>query len=173
MNTKEFLAVACLTSLMVGCVSYNGAVFPGDDLVDEGNRPFAEKAAKDYAARQKFQRPVVIREAEGVSLFLSPNYVPRSNNGRANELCRNIETRRALLQSAKAKLREVVMGLKKVKPLTGVVTSLPWSVTENFLNLMPTSLLSTTVQQEQDKMMAMPRPMPTLRRIDAVFVIVT
>ena len=118
MNMKKLLAVSCLTSLMVGCVSYNGAVFPGDDLVDEGNQPFAKKAAQDYAARQKFQRPVVIQEAEGVSLFLSPNYVPRSNNPRANELCRNIETRRALLQSAKAKLREVVMGLKDLK-LTG------------------------------------------------------
>ena len=118
MNTKKLLAVACLASLIVGCVSYNGAVFPGDDLVDEGNQSFAKKAAQDYAARQKFQRPVVIQEAEGVSLFLSPNYVPRSNNARANELCRNIETRRALLQSAKAKLREVVMGLKDLK-LTG------------------------------------------------------
>lgn len=118
MNIKNLFAVACLTSLMVGCVSYNGSISPGDDLIDEGNQLFAKKAAQDYAARQKFQRPVVIQEAEGVSLFLSPNYVPRSNNPRANELCRNIETRRALLQSAKAKLREIVMGLKDLK-LTG------------------------------------------------------
>lgn len=115
MNLSRFFAVAGVVSLLAGCVSYNGTVESGDDVVDEGNLPFARKAAEDHAARQKFRRPVVIQEAEGVNLFLSPNYVPRSTNARANELCRNIETRRAVLQSAKARLRETIQNLKDLK----------------------------------------------------------
>lgn len=104
--------------VVCGCTSYTGLVTPGDDIVDEGNLPFAQKAAQDYAARQQFRRPVVIQEAEGVNFFLSPNYVPRSNNARANALCQNIDTRRALLQSAKATLRSIVHDLKDLE-LTG------------------------------------------------------
>lgn len=115
MKIQKLMFAAGVAAMLAGCVSYNGAVLPGDDLVDEGNQSFAKKAAEDYVARQKFQRPVVIQEAEGVNIFLSPNYVPRSTNARANELCRNIETRRAVLQSAKARLREVVQDLKDLK----------------------------------------------------------
>ena len=101
-----------------GCTSYTGLVMPGDDIVDEGNQAFAQRAAQDYAERQKFRRPVVIQESEGVNLFLSPSYVPRSNNARANALCQSIDTRKALLQSAKATLRSIVHGLKDLE-LTG------------------------------------------------------
>lgn len=115
---KSLAIVSGVSLILSGCASYTGATFPGDDLVDEANQPFASKAAADFAARQRFRRPVVIQEAEGVGLFLSPSYVPRSNNGRANALCQNIETRRTILQSAKAQLRECVMGLKDLQ-LTG------------------------------------------------------
>lgn len=104
--------------MVCGCTSYTGLVTPGDDIVDESNLPFAQKAAQDYAARQQFRRPVVIQESEGVNFFLSPNYVPRSNNARANALCQSIDTRRALLQSAKATLRSIVHNLKDLE-LTG------------------------------------------------------
>lgn len=115
MNVKALFVSFGAAALLSGCISYTGAVMPGDDLVDEGNQAFARRAAETYAARKNFRRPVVIQEAEGVNLFLSPNWVPRSNNARANELCRNIETRRAVLQGAKARLREVVQGLKDLE----------------------------------------------------------
>lgn len=46
--------------LLPGCISYTGAVMPGDDAVDEGNKIYAIKAANDYAQRQKFKREVEI-----------------------------------------------------------------------------------------------------------------
>lgn len=122
MNIKTAICASAAAFAMAGCVSYTGAVMPGDNLVDEANQPFAKKAAEDFAARQKFRRPVIIQEAEGVNLFLSPSYVPRSNNPRANALCSNIETRRTILQSAKAQLREIVMGLRDLQ-LTGDATA--------------------------------------------------
>lgn len=115
MNLKSIVCVLGIGALVSGCVSYTGAVGAGDDLVDEANQPFARKAAETFAQRQKFSRPVVIQEAEGVNLFLSPNWVPRSNNPRANALCSNLEVRRSMLQGAKAKLRDIVMGLKDLK----------------------------------------------------------
>jgi len=118
MNIKSMLVAASAAVALSGCISYTGAVTPGDDQVDEGNKPFASKAAADFKARQQFRRPVVIQEAEGIGLFLSPNYVPRSTNARANALCSNIEVRRTIVQSAKATLREVVGGLKDLQ-LTG------------------------------------------------------
>ncbi|HPM11606.1 MAG TPA: hypothetical protein PK941_14305 [Paludibacter sp.] len=110
------LAFSCvLTAFFSGCISYTGAVMPGDDEVDEANRPFAQKAAQDYAQRQQFKRDVIIQEADGMKLFLSPQYVPRSSNDRVNELCQNIEVRRAIAQSAKACLKENVLGLHDLK----------------------------------------------------------
>ena len=107
--------VCGFVSLFVGCISYTGAIMPGDDAVDEGNRAFAQKAAQEYAQRQQFKREVTIQEAEGMRLFLSPEYVPRTNNPRVNELCRNIEIRRAIAQSAKACLKEIVNNLQDLK----------------------------------------------------------
>lgn len=118
MNVFKMVLLGAVACTICGCVSYTGAVGQGDDLVDEGNQAFAQKAAQDFAARQKFKRPVVIQEADGINLFLSSTYVPRSNNERANALCANIETRRTLVQTAKAKLREIVGGLKDLQ-LTG------------------------------------------------------
>lgn len=101
--------------LLPGCISYTGAVMPGDDAVDEGNKIYAIKAANDYAQRQKFKREVEIHEADGMKLFLSPQYVPRSSNQRVNNLCQNIEVRRAIAQSAKACLKEQVLNLQDLK----------------------------------------------------------
>lgn len=115
MNRVVFWGLALFVS---GCASYTGLVTPGDDQVDEGNKPFAAKAAADYRQRQQFRRPVVIQEAEGIGMFLSPSYVPRSNDAQANALCRNLEVRRTMVQSAKAKLREIVSGLRDLQ-LTG------------------------------------------------------
>lgn len=115
MNLKAVAVALGLGALASGCVSYTGVTGPGDDLVDEANQPYAAKAAKEYDERQKFSRPVLIQEAEGVNLFLSPNWVPRSNNERANALCSNLEVRRSMLQGAKAQLRDVVMTLKDLK----------------------------------------------------------
>lgn len=114
-NNRIFCVAAALLS---GCVSYTGAVAPGDDAIDEGNKPFVAKAAADYRQRQQFRRPVVIQEADGMVLFLSPSYVPRSNDPQANALCRNVEVRRTMAQSAKAKLREIVSGLRDLQ-ITG------------------------------------------------------
>lgn len=116
---RETPILVLALSVLCGCASYTGVVAPGDDLVDKANRPFAEKAEKEYREWQKFCRPVVIEEAEGVNLFLSPNYVPRCNNDRANELCMNIDTRRAMLQSAKATLRSIVQDLRSLNLLDG------------------------------------------------------
>lgn len=117
-RTLKFFFAAVFAATLTGCISYTGAVTPGDELVDEANAPFAKNAAQTFAQRQNFRRPVIIQEAEGVNLFLSPQFVPRSNNYRADALCRNIEVRRTMLQSAKARLREMVSGLKDLQ-LTG------------------------------------------------------
>ena len=103
------------TAMLAGCASYTGVVTPGDDATDEGNRPFVAKAAAQYRQRQQFRRPVVIQEAEGIGLFLSPSYVPRSTDPQANALCRNVEVRRTMVQSTKAKLREIVSGLRDLQ----------------------------------------------------------
>ena len=113
---KELFVLVCaLAVFLSGCVSYTGAILPGDDAIDEGNKVYAQKAAQDYAQRQKFKREVEIYEAEGMKLFLSPQYVPRSSNPRVNELCQNIEIRRTIAQSAKASLKECVLGLQDLK----------------------------------------------------------
>ena len=112
---KNVIYGAAAAMLFAGCASYTGAVGPGDDAIDEGNRPFVAKAAAEYRQRQNFRRPVVIQEAPGIGLFLSPSYVPRSTNPQANALCANIEVRRAMVQSAKAKLREMVSGLRDLE----------------------------------------------------------
>ena len=105
-------------SALTGCASYTGLVLPADDAVDEGNRPFAKKAAEEYEMRKQFRRPVVIQEAEGMTLFLSPTYVPRSLSPQVNEICRSLEVRRTLAQTAKAQLRQKVSGLRDLQ-LTG------------------------------------------------------
>lgn len=118
MNISKMIFATGAALALAGCASYTGAVMPGDDITDEGNREFAQKAAEAYAARQQFRRPVVIQEAEGVNLFLSPGFVPRSNDAQATALCQNIEVRRTMLQSAKARLRDIVGGLSDLQ-LTG------------------------------------------------------
>ena len=115
MRKLLFVFACSLFAIFTGCVSYTGAILPGDDAVDEGNKAYAQKAAQDYAQRQKFKREVEIYEAEGMKLFLSPQYVPRSSNPTVNELCQNIEIRRAIAQSAKAGLKECVLGLQDLK----------------------------------------------------------
>jgi len=147
MDIKSMMVVGGVVALLSGCVSYTGAVTPGDERVDESNQAYAKAAADAFAARKNFSRPVVIQEAEGVGIFLSPNYVPRSNNARANELCRNIETRRTMLQSAKARLREIVMDLKDLtlvgdaqEPMVAITTDDPtksqvYRITYNISNL--------------------------------------
>lgn len=114
MPEKVVLGVAAAT-LFAGCVSYTGAIAPGDDAIDEGNKPFVAKAAAEYRQRQNFRRQVVLQEAPGIGLFLGPSYVPRSMNPQANALCANIEVRRTMVQSAKAKLREIVSGLRDLE----------------------------------------------------------
>ena len=115
---KNKLTWCLVMVVLAGCVSYTGVVAPGDDAFDEGNKPFVAKAAVDYRQRQQFRRPVVIQEAEGIGLFLSPSYVPRSTDPQANALCRNVEVRRMMVQSTKAKLREIVSGLRDLQ-ITG------------------------------------------------------
>lgn len=117
MNIKPFVFgfVGALMAFFTGCVSYTGVVMPGDEEIDEANRAFAQKAAQDFEQRLKFKREVVIQEADGMKLFLSPQYVPRSNNARVNELCQNIEVRRSIAQSAKACLKESVISLQDLK----------------------------------------------------------
>jgi hypothetical protein len=128
LKSFKFFSVLVVATALTGCISYTGVVTPGDELVDESNAPFAKSAADTFAQRQKFRRQVVIQEAEGVNLFLSPQFVARSNNHRANALCRNIEVRRTMLQSAKARLREMVSSLKDLQ-LTGDASAPMVSVT--------------------------------------------
>lgn len=112
---KNVILGTAAAALLAGCVSYTGAISPGDNAIDEGNRPFVSKAAAEYRQRQNFRRQVVIQEAPGIGLFLSPSYVPRSMNPQANALCSNLEVRRTVVQSAKAKLREMVSGLRDLE----------------------------------------------------------
>ena len=112
---KTIILGAAALSLFTGCMSYTGAIAPGDDAIDEGNRPFVAKAVAEYRQRRDFRRQVVIQEAPGIGLFLSPSYVPCSMNPQANALCANVEVRRMVVQSAKAKLREMVSGLRDLE----------------------------------------------------------
>lgn len=109
------LCFVVLIASLAGCISYTGTVMPGDDAIDEENKIYAQKAAHEFIQRLKFKREVEIHEAEGMKLFLSPQYVPRTSDRRVNELCRNIEIRRAIASSAKACLKECVLGLQDLK----------------------------------------------------------
>lgn len=133
---------------LAGCVSYTGALTPGDDAIDESNKPFVSKAAAEYNQRRNFRRPVVIQEASGIPVFLSPTYVPRTTIPQANALLRNVEVRRTLVQSAKAKLREMVSELRDLEivgegeaPMVSVAADKasaappPYRITYNIANI--------------------------------------
>lgn len=130
MNRIVIFTFGAAISLLTGCTSYTGVLVAGDETIDEGNKPFIAQAAAAYRQRQQFRRLVTIQEAEGMSLFLAPSYVPRSGSPQANELCRNLEVRRTMAQSAKAKLREIVSGLRDLQ-ITGEENSPMVSVSAN------------------------------------------
>lgn len=115
-NVKSIAVAFGCAAIFAGCCSYTGQVLPGDDMVDEGNQEFARKAKERFDRRKSFKRDVkIVEDEENMTAFLSPNWVPRSSNARANALCQNIEVRRSVAMGARGKLREIVGGIKDFK----------------------------------------------------------
>ena len=106
MRISTFAVAAASALAFAGCVSYNGISQIGDDLVDESNQVYASAAQRDYLVRmQAPPRPVVIREAPGMSLFLAPGTV-------GHPLCQDLNIRKELAVVFKSQLRDKVAVLK-------------------------------------------------------------
>ena len=102
-------AAAASALTFAGCVSYTGISDVGDDLVDEANQPYAGAAQKAYIARLNAPaRPVVIREAPGMGLFLNPT-------ASGHPLCQDLNVRKELAVAFKGQLRDKVAGMKDFK----------------------------------------------------------
>lgn len=109
MNKCMIVALAVSALSFVGCVSYNGITESGDDLADEANQAYAGEAQKAYIARLKAPpRPVVIKEAPGMNLFLAPT-------AGGHPLCQNLDVRKELVVAFKGQLRDKVAGIKDFK----------------------------------------------------------
>ena len=94
------MAVGALS--FAGCVQYDGISMAGDDLDDTANQSFASEAQNAYLARMNApKRPVVIREAPGMNLFLSPQAAGQE-----------LAVRKEATIAFKSRLREKIAGLK-------------------------------------------------------------
>ncbi len=104
---KRMIFVAAASALaFAGCVSYTGITENGDDLADEANQVFAGEAQKAFVARLNAPaRPVVIREAPGMNLFLAPTAA-------GHPLCQDLNVRKELAVAFKGQLRDKVAGIK-------------------------------------------------------------
>ena len=107
---KSMIAAAAVCALSFsGCLSYTGITENGDDLVDEANQSYAGEAQKAYIARMKAPpRPVVIKEAPEMNLFLAPT-------AGGHPLCQNLDVRKELVIAFKSQLRYKVAGIKDFK----------------------------------------------------------
>ena len=106
--TATLAGALCLA--FTGCVSYTGITEMGDDLSDKVNQGYAAEAAKAFQSRMKAPpRPVIIQEADGVNLFLSPEAAS------GHPLCRDVAVRKELMLAFKAQLREKIAGIKDFK----------------------------------------------------------
>ena len=109
MDKSMLFAAAASALTFAGCVSYTGISDVGDDLVDEANQPYAGAAQKAYIARLNAPaRPVVIREAPGMGLFLNPT-------ASGHPLCQDLNVRKELAVAFKGQLRDKVAGMKDFK----------------------------------------------------------
>ena len=133
MNKIMIVALAASALSFVGCVSYNGITEVGDDMVDEANQAYAGEAQKAYVARMKAPpRPVVIREAPGMNLFLAPA-------AGGHPLCQNLAVRKELVVAFKGQLRDIVSGIKDFKlieestPMVSVVAEGDAPPPQNYL----------------------------------------
>lgn len=133
MNKIMIVALAASALSFVGCVSYNGITEVGDDMVDEANQAYAGEAQKAYVARMKAPpRPVVIREAPGMNLFLAPA-------AGGHPLCQNLAVRKELVVAFKDQLRDIVSGIKDFKlidestPMVSVVAEGDAPPPQNYL----------------------------------------
>ena len=131
---KSIIAAAVVGTLaFTGCVSYKGISEPGDDLADEANQAYAGAAQKAYVARMKATpRPVVIKEAPGMNLFLAPGAA-------GHPLCRDLNVRKELVVAFKSQLREKVAGIKDFKlldeqqPMVSVVAEGEGTAPQNYV----------------------------------------
>ena len=91
MNKTMIVALTASALSLVGCVSYKGITESGDDLADEANQAYAGEAQKAYVARLKAPpRPVVIKEAPVMNLFLAPA-------AGGHPLCQDLAVRKELV----------------------------------------------------------------------------
>ena len=127
------MTLAIGTLAFTGCVSYKGLTEAGDDLADEANQPFAASAQSAYAARMKAPpRPVVVKEAPAMSLFLAPGAV-------GHPLCQDLNVRKELVVAFKGQLRDKVAGIKDFKlldeqtPMVSVVAEGEAAPQQNYL----------------------------------------
>ena len=132
MKKGIIVALAAGALSFTGCVSYKGITESGDDLVDEANQSYAGAAQKAYVARMKAPpRPVVINEAPGMNLFLSPA-------ASGHPLCQDIAVRKELVVAFKGQLRDKVAGIKDFKlidestPLVSVVADGEAAAPQNY-----------------------------------------
>ena len=109
MDKRMILVAAASALTFAGCVSYTGLTESGDDLADEANQAYAGEAQKAYVARLNAPaRPVVIREAPGMNLFLAPIAA-------GHPLCQDLNVRKELAVAFKGQLRDKVAGMKDFK----------------------------------------------------------
>ena len=139
MNKGMFLLAAVSAMSFVGCVSYKGLSEPGDDLADEANQAFARTAQEEFVKRLNAPaRPVVIKEAPGMNLFLAPttDRVPTTD---AQTLCQSLVVRKELSVAFKSQLREKVAGIKDFKliedatPVINITAEGEAAVPQNYL----------------------------------------
>ena len=133
MKNSIIAAVAVGTLAFSGCVSYKGLSAQGDDLADEANQAYAAAAQQAYVARLNAPaRPVVIKEAPAMNLFLAPTAA-------GHPLCRDINVRKELVVALKSQLRNKVAGIKDFKlldeqtPMVSVVSEGEAAAPQNYL----------------------------------------
>ena len=133
MNKIMVVALAAGALSFAGCVSYKGITESGDDLADEANQAYAGEAQKAYVARLKAPpRPVVIKEAPGMNLFLAPTTA-------GHALCQDLAVRKELVVAFKSQLRDRVAGIKDFKlvdentPMVSVVAEGEAAAPQNYL----------------------------------------
>ena len=133
MNKCVLIAAAVGALSFTGCVSYTGLSEAGDDLIDEANQPYAGAAQKAYIARMKAPpRPVTIKEAPGINLFLAPT-------AGGHPLCQDLNVRKELAVAFKSQLRDKVANIKDFKlvdehaPMVSVVAEGDAAQPQNYL----------------------------------------
>ena len=132
MNKTMIVALTASALSLVGCVSYKGITENGDDLADEANQAYAGEAQKAYIALMKAPpRPVVIKEAPGMNLFLAPA-------AGGHPLCQDLAVRKELVVAFKSQLRDKVAEIKDFKlideatPLVSVVAEGDAAAPQNY-----------------------------------------